>query len=196
MLTKPRFLLSLSKKLDSFTTAKITIMIIMIKIIVITMLIIIIIMIIKWNLEVVNQHRTLCVPKKKKTKLFNLYLCFFYRFLRSSIFTFVLFFFRCRNKVLYMNIHRSTPMYWALFHESQIYIYMRYQCIRDLWQLHGSVFLRLIFYTIPDNHSWNFLRRGNRIIINLIFVSFGSFFWHLRWPTNVNKEVYLSQKHS
>ena len=47
MLTKPRFLLSLSKKLDSFTTAKITIMIIMIKIIVITMLIIIIIMIIK-----------------------------------------------------------------------------------------------------------------------------------------------------
>ena len=47
MLTKPRFLLSLSKKLDSFTTAKITMMIIMIKIIVITMLIIIIIMIIK-----------------------------------------------------------------------------------------------------------------------------------------------------
>ena len=47
MLTKPRFLLSLSKKLDSFTTAKITIMIIMIKIIVITMLIIIIIKIIK-----------------------------------------------------------------------------------------------------------------------------------------------------
>ena len=47
MLTKPRFLLSLSKKLDFFTTAKITIMIIMIKIIVITMLIIIIIMIIK-----------------------------------------------------------------------------------------------------------------------------------------------------
>ena len=47
MLTKPRFLLSLSKKLDSFTTAKITIMIIMIKIIVITMLIIVIIMIIK-----------------------------------------------------------------------------------------------------------------------------------------------------
>ena len=47
MLTKPRFPLSLSKKLDSFTTAKITIMIIMIKIIVITMLIIIIIMIIK-----------------------------------------------------------------------------------------------------------------------------------------------------
>ena len=47
MLTKPRFLLSLSKKLDSFTTAKITIMIIMIKIIVITMLIIIIVMIIK-----------------------------------------------------------------------------------------------------------------------------------------------------
>ena len=92
MLTKPRFLLSLSKKLDFFTAAKITIMIIMIKIIVITMLIIIIIMIIKWNLEVVNQQRTLCVPKKKKTKLFNLYLCFFYRFLRSSIFTFVLFF--------------------------------------------------------------------------------------------------------
>ena len=47
MLTKPRFLLSLSKKLDFFTTVKITIMIIMIKIIVITMLIIIIIMIIK-----------------------------------------------------------------------------------------------------------------------------------------------------
>ena len=47
MLTKPRFLLSLSKKLDFFTAAKITIMIIMIKIIVITMLIIIIIMIIK-----------------------------------------------------------------------------------------------------------------------------------------------------
>ena len=22
------------------------------------------------------------------------------------------------------------------------------------------------------------------------------FFWHLRWPTNVNKEVYLTQKHS
>ena len=48
MLTKPRFLLSLSKKLDSFTTTKITIMIIIIiKVIVITMLIIIIIMIIK-----------------------------------------------------------------------------------------------------------------------------------------------------
>ena len=48
MLTKPRFLLSLSKKLDFFTTAKITIMIIIIiKVIVITMLIIIIIMIIK-----------------------------------------------------------------------------------------------------------------------------------------------------
>ena len=45
MLTKPRFLLSLSKKLDFFTTAKITIMMTMIKIIVITMLIIIIIMI-------------------------------------------------------------------------------------------------------------------------------------------------------
>ena len=148
MLTKPRFLLSLSKKLDSFTTAKITIMIIMIKIIVITMLIIIIIMIIKWNLEVVNQQRTLCVPKKKNAKWFYLYLCFSYRFLRSSIFTFVLFFFRCRNKVLYMYIHRSTTMYWALFYESQIYIYiyMRYQCIRDLWQLHGSVFLRLILH--------------------------------------------------
>ena len=124
MLTKPRFLLSLSKKLDFFTTAKITIMIIMIKIIVITMLIIIIIMIIKWNLEVVNQQRTLCVPKKKKTRWFYLYLCFFYRLLRSSIFTFVLFFFRCRNKVLYMYIHRSTTMYWALFYESQIYIYI------------------------------------------------------------------------
>ena len=47
MLTKLRFLLYLSKKLDSFTTAKITVMIIMITIIVITMLIIIIIMIIK-----------------------------------------------------------------------------------------------------------------------------------------------------
>ena len=44
MLTKPRFLLSLSKKkLDFFTTAKITIMMTMIKIIVITMLTIIII---------------------------------------------------------------------------------------------------------------------------------------------------------
>ena len=133
MLTKPRFLLSLSKKLDFFTTAKITIMIIMIKIIVITMLIIIIIMIIKWNLEVVNQQRTLCVPKKKKTKLFNLYLCFFYRFLRSSIFTFVLFFFLgVAIRYIYIYIHRSTPMFWALFYESQnfthththIYIYI------------------------------------------------------------------------
>ena len=48
MLTKLRFLLSLSKnKFDFFTTAKLTIMITMITIIVITMLIIIIIMIIK-----------------------------------------------------------------------------------------------------------------------------------------------------
>ena len=110
MLTKPRFLLSLSKKLDSFTTAKITIMIIMIKIIVITMLIIMIIMIIKWNLEVVNQQRTLCVPKKKKTKWFYLYLCFFYRFLRSSIFTFVLFFLGVAIR-FYIYIYIYTSLY-------------------------------------------------------------------------------------
>ena len=78
----------------------------MIKIIVITMLIIILIMIIKRNLEVVNQQRTLCVPKKKKTKLFNLYLCFFYRFLRSSIFTFVLFFLGVAIRLyIYIYIH-------------------------------------------------------------------------------------------
>ena len=155
MLTKPRFLLSLSKKLDSFTTAKITIMIIMIKIIVITMLIIIIIMIIKWNLEVVNQQRTLCVPKKKKTKLFNLYLCFFYRFLRSSIFTFVLFFLGVAIR-LYIYIYIYTSLYSyvlsTVLRKSKFYthththIYIRYQCIRDLWQLHGSVFLRLILH--------------------------------------------------
>ena len=126
MLTKPRFLLSLSKKLDSFTAAKITIMIIMIKIIVITMLIIIIIMIIKRNLEVVNQQRTLCVPKKKKTKLFNLYLCFFYRFLRSSIFTFVLFFLGVAIR-LYIYIYIYTSLYSyvlsTVLRKSNLYIY-------------------------------------------------------------------------
>ena len=151
MLTKPRFLLSLSKKLDFFTTAKITIMIIMIKIIVITMLIIIIIMIIKWNLEVVNQQRTLCVPKKKKTKWF-------------SLFTFVLF--------LFLGVAIRFYIYIYIY----IYIYALSVHTRSLTAA-WVCFLRLNFTPSQIIIAGIFLRRGNRIIMNLIFISFGSFFF-------------------
>ena len=106
MLTKPRFLLSLSEKKFIFLTAKITITITMITIIVITMLIITIIMIMKWNLEMVKQQSTRCVPKNKKTRWFSLYLCFLLQMSREFYF-FLCFFFKCCNKVyIYIYIQR------------------------------------------------------------------------------------------
>ena len=175
----------------------------MIKIIVITMLIIIIIMIIKWNLEVVNQQRTLCVPKKKKTKLFNLYLCFFYRFLRSSIFTFVLFFlgvairfYICIYIALLLCIEHCFTKVKILHTHTHIYIYALSVHTRPLTTA-WVCFFTLNFTPSQIIIAGIFWGAGTELLWTLFsFLLALFFFWHLRWPTNVNKEVYLIQKHS
>ena len=131
MLTKPRFLLSLSEKKFIFLTAKITITITMITIIVITMLIITIIMIMKWNLEMVKQQSTRCVPKNKKTRWFSLYLCFLLQISREFYF-FLCFFLSVAIKFIY--IYSADYLHYTWLAKTN------HQRILDLWQVHGNFF--------------------------------------------------------
>ena len=126
------------------------------------------------------------------SKEFHFYLCFV--------------FFRCRNKVIYIyiHIHRSTPMYWALFYESQnfthththIYIYTLSVHTRPL-TIAWVCFFTLNFTPSQIIIAGIFWGTGTELLWTLFsFLLALFFFWYLRWPTNVNKEVYLIQKHS
>ena len=60
----------------------------------------------------VSQRRTRCVPRKKKTRWFSLYLCFLLQIFREFHFS-LCFVFKCRNKVLYTYIFIYVCMYVA-----------------------------------------------------------------------------------
>ena len=111
----------------------------MITIIVITMLIITTIMIMKWNLEMVKQQRTRCLPKYKKTRWFSLYLCFLLQISRE--FYFFLCFFLCCNKVfIYIYIYSADYLHYTWLAKTN------HQRTLDLWQVHGN-FFRINFIT-------------------------------------------------
>ena len=84
------------------------------------------------------------------SKEFHFYLCFV--------------FFRCRNKVLYIYIYIYIYIYALSVHT---------RSLTAAW----VCFLRLNFTPSQIIIAGIFLRRGNRIIMNLIFISFGSFFF-------------------
>ena len=170
MLTKPRFLLSLSKKIGFFYNSEnndnddndkdhshnhannhnnYDI--------------------IKWNLEMVNQQRTLCVPKKEKTRWFSFYLCFLLQISREFHFS-LCFVFLYIYIYIYIYIYYTYIYIYILYIYIYIYIYiyytyicmyvysadylhdsplakMNYQRILELWQLPDFVFFfGLIFY--------------------------------------------------
>ena len=143
MLTKPRFLLSLSKKIGFFYNSEnndnddndkdyshnhannhnnYDI--------------------IKWNLEMVNQQRTLCVPKKEKTRWFSFYLCFLLQISREFHFSLCfLFFFKCRSKVIYIYIY----IYYTYIYILYIYIYIYIYIIH----IYVCMYIAQIIYTTP-----------------------------------------------
>ena len=122
MLTKPRFLLSLSKKIGFFYNSEnndnddndkdyshnhannhnnYDI--------------------IKWNLEMVNQQRTLCVPKKEKTRWFSLYLCFLLQISREFHFSLCFVFFLSVAVRFYIHTYIHIYIYIYIIH---IYVCM------------------------------------------------------------------------
>ena len=146
-------------------------MVTMLKIILITMLIIIKIMIIKWNLEVVHQQRTLCVPKKKKTRWFSLFtfvlFCFFFVGVAIRFYIYIY--------IYALSVHtRSLTAAWV--------------CFFTLNFTPSQIIIAGIFWGAGTELLWT--------LFSFLLALFFFFFWHLRWPTNVNKEVYLIQKHS
>ena len=170
MLTKPRLLLSLSKNRIFFTTAKITIMITLIKIIVITTLIIIIMMINKFRSSKPTED-PLCSKKEKDKMVFSFYLCF-------------VSFFRCRNNVLYIYIYIYIYINALSVHTRSLTA--AWVCFFTLNFTPSQIIIAGIFWGTGTELLWT--------LFSFLLALF--FFWYLRWPTYVNKEVYLIQKHS
>ena len=108
----------------------------------------------------------LCPKKEKDKMVFSFYLCF-------------VSFFRCRNKVLYiyaLSVHtRSLTAAWV--------------CFLRLNFTPSQIIIAGIFWGTGTELLWT-------LFSFLLALFFFFFFWHLHWPANVKKEVYLIQKHS
>ena len=114
----------------------------------------------------------------------------FYKCQGSSTFSFV--FFKCCNKVyIYIYIYSADYLHYTWLAKTN------HQRILDLWQVHGN-FFRINFITSQISIAGIFLGWATE----LLWTSFSChlahffFFWHLQWPSNAKKEVYLIQKHS
>ena len=88
----------------------------------------------------VNQQRTLCVPKKEKTRWFSLYLCFLLQISREFHFSLCLFFFL------------SVAVRFYIYIYIYIYIYYTYICmyVYSADYLHDSPLAKMNYQRILE----------------------------------------------
>ena len=81
--------------------------------------------------------------KRKRRDGFLFTFVSFYRFLGSSIFPFVLFFFKCRSKVLYIYIYIYYTYIYIYIYYTYIYIYIY------IIHIYVCMYIAQIIYTTP-----------------------------------------------
>ena len=105
----------------------------------------------------VSQRRTRCVPRKKKTRWFSLYLCFLLQIFREFHFSLCFVLFLSVAIRFYIHIYIYICMYVC----SADYLYdaplvkINHHRILDLWQLHEFVFF---FFFKPTSIPFQVIR--------------------------------------
>ena len=124
------------------------------------------------------------------SKEFHFYLCFVFflgvaiRFYIYIYIALLLCIEHCFTKVKILHTHTHTYIYTLSVHTRPLTT--AWVCFFTLNFTPSQIIIAGIFWGAGTELLWT--------LFSFLLALF--FFWHLRWPTNVNKEVYLIQKHS